>query len=107
MAAGLTAVAEDLAALVEEELDVRARRVACDELELVPQRLQLFLSLFVQQQFAQRRVVARVAHHVVEARAQQPALVFRVVGIEASALANVERIRKDGAESRKRLLIAG
>ena len=95
MAAGLAAVAENFAALVEEELDVRARGVAGDELELVPQRLELFLSLLVEQQLAERRIVAGIAHHVVEARAQQAPFVFRVVGIEAAALAHVERVGED------------
>ena len=80
MAAGLAAVPHNLAALVEEKFRVRASRVVGHELELFPERLQLFLPTLVEQQLAERRVVAGVAHHVVEAGAEEASLVFRSSG---------------------------
>src|SRR5205814_4581509 len=54
----------------------------------------------------ERRVVARVSHHVVKAGAEQPALVFRLVGIEAAALPDIEGIGKYRAELRECRLVA-
>jgi hypothetical protein len=104
--ARLGAVAENLAALVEVELDVGAGRVVGDELELIPEGLQLLLALLVENQLAEGRIVARVSHHVVESGAQQPALILRRIGIETAALFHVERIGKDGGELRKRRFVA-
>ena len=105
--ARLGTVAEHLSALVEVELDVRPGGVVRHELELIPERFQFLLTLLVENQLAERRVIARVSHHVVEAGAQPAALVFRLVGIEAAALSYVEHIGKHRAESRERRLVAG
>ena len=43
--------------------------------------------------------------YVVESRAQQAALVFGIVRIKATALANVERVGKDRTESRERRFV--
>ena len=85
--AGLGALALHFAALVEVVLDPGARGVIGDEVELVPEPVQLLLALLVEDQFHQRRVVAEVAHDVVIAGAQQAALVLRIVGEVAAALA--------------------
>ena len=76
----IRALALHFAALVEEILNPGARRVIGDEVELVPEPVEFLLALLVEDQFHQRRIVAEVAHHVVIARAQQPALVLGIVG---------------------------
>ena len=104
--AGLGALALHLAALIEEILNPGARRVIGDEVEFVPQPVQLLLSLFVEDQFHQRSIVAEVAHHVVIARAQQAALVLRIVREVAAALRDVEGVRENRSEARERGFIA-
>src|SRR5690242_6278621 len=92
--AGLTAIPEHFTALVEIELHVRPGCVIGDEFELIPEILELFLAFGVKNQLAQRRVVAEVPHDIVVSGAEQSPLVFGVVRVEASTLANVERIGK-------------
>ena len=105
--AGLGALALHLAALVEVVLNPGVGGVIGDEVELVPEPVQLLLALLVENQFHQRGVVAPVAHHVVIAGAQQAALVLRIVGEEAAALLDVEGVGENGSEARERRFIAG
>ena len=77
-----------------------------DEVELVPETVQFLFAFVVEDQFHQRRVVAEVAHHVVIAGAEQTALVLRIVGEEAAALADVEGVREDRCEAREGGFIA-
>src|SRR5581483_2355073 len=100
-----TALPLHLAALVEVILNERADGEIGDEIELFPKPVQLLLLAVVQDQFYERGVVAEVAHHVVEAGAQQATFVLGIVGKKAAALAYIERVRKNGAEPRERSLI--
>src|SRR5207244_1993472 len=78
-----------------------------DEFELIPERLQFLLALLVENQLAERRIVARISHHVVKAGAEQAAFVFRLVGIKAAAFPDIEGIGKYRAEFRERRFVAG
>jgi hypothetical protein len=69
--AGFGAVTENFAALIVVILHERARGVIGDEIELVPEAIELLLALLVEDQLHERRIVAEVAHGVVIARAQK------------------------------------
>src|SRR5262249_45817113 len=99
--AGLAALPLHLAALVEIILDPGAGGEIRDEVELQPETVEFLLAALVENQFLQRDIVAEISHDVVKARAQKAAFVLRIVRIVASALANVEGIREDIAETRE------
>ena len=48
-----------------------------------------------QHQIHQRRVVAEIAHRVVQTCGQEPSLIVRVVHKHAPALGDVKRVRED------------
>ena len=111
-AAGLAAlesnqpgIALHLAALIEVVLYPRAAGVVGDEVELVPEPVQPRPALVIEDQLPQRPVVPEVPHHVVIPGAQEAPLVGRVIGIEATALADIERIRKHAGELGERALV--
>ena len=66
---GLAALTLDFAALIEVVLNPGSRCEIGDEVELIPQLVQFLLSLFVEDQFNQRRIVTEVPHDIVIARA--------------------------------------
>ena len=73
-----------------------------NEIQLLPQGIEFALSLLIENQFVQRPIVAKVAHHAVKAGTQQASFFLFVLGLAqvvAAPLGNVERIRKDRAES--------
>ena len=76
-----------------------------DEIELVPQPVELVLALFVQDQLHQRGVVAVIAAGIVIAGAEQAAIVGRLVGPVAAALADIEGVGENGGEAVERLLV--
>ena len=95
-----------LAAFAQIELYVGAARRRRDEVELSPQRVELRLLLLVEDQLVERLVIAEVAHQVVEAGAEMPADIARVVRKVAAALGDVERVRKQRREPRECRLVA-
>src|ERR1035438_2989730 len=80
------------AAGVENELLPGPDGVVGDEIELLPQGVELFFPLIVEQHLAQRGIVAEVAHHVVKAGSEQASFVVAVTvdGIKTPVLPAVE-----------------
>ena len=101
----LSRIAVHFAALVEVILGPGARGLVGDVIELVPQAVELLLALFVQDQFHQRGVVAVIAAGIVIARAQQAALIGRIVGPVAAALADIKGIGEDAGQTVESLLV--
>ena len=83
-------------AAVENELVPGSNGVIGDEVELLPQLVELFFTFFVEDEIAQGRIVAEISHHVVESRAEQASFVDGVDGIKTAALAGVEAGRENG-----------
>jgi len=91
-----------LGALEEDEILVLPHRDESDEIQLVPECIQLASFALIEDQIAQRRVVAEIAHHQVEAGCQRPPLAGGV-GIEVgTTVGNDERFRKYRTESLQR-----
>src|SRR5262245_7506261 len=75
------------AAAAEHKLRVRAHRVITDKIEFAPERIEFLLSLFIENQFDQRRIVAEIAEQTVQPRAEVTLFVHRSDRIKTSALA--------------------
>ena len=61
--------------LKENKVPVLPHRSRSDEIQLLPECVELTLSLFVQNQPAERLVISKVTAHKVETGAEEPALV--------------------------------
>ena len=69
--------ARHFAALVDRNTAPGALGIIGDEIEFVPEPVEFLLTFLVEDQFDERRIVAKVAHHVVIAGARGGALVLR------------------------------
>ena len=94
------------AATVEYKLLPGPRGVVGDELVILPECIELLLGLSVEDEIAQRGIVAEVAHYVVEAGTEKAAFVDRIDGIKTAALAKVKTGGEHGAETREGRLVA-
>ena len=93
-----------LGALEPEEARVLPHRGAGDEVELLPEPVELALALLVEHQLVERAVVAEVARHAVEAGAQEPARVLLLllrVEVDAGPLRDEEGVGEGRAEARE------
>src|SRR5690242_20439034 len=90
-----------LAALVEEILDPGARCEIAHEFEFRPEAIEFLFAFLVQNELDQRRIITKIAHHIVIAGAEQAAFVFGIVGIETATLADIEGVWKNVSELRE------
>ena len=100
-------VAIHLARLVEEILHKGVLGLVADEIELVPQPVQLLVATIVQDQLHQRGIVAVIAAGIVITGAEQPPRIHGVVGPEAAALADHEGVGEHAGEPREGFLVLG
>ena len=105
--AGFVAFAKNFSALIEVILGPGAGGKVGNVIELVPQTIQLLLSVVIEDELDQREIVAVIAHDVVIAGAQQAAFVLRVVGEITAAFGDVKRVGKHRSEAGKCGLVAG
>src|SRR5262245_51610002 len=80
-----------------------------NEIQLLPQSIQLGPLLVIENHLTQRSIVAKIAHLAVKTRAQQSPLLLLftwLAYIVASPLRNVKRVRKHITKPRKRRFIA-
>ena len=103
--AAFVALAGYFTALVEVILDPGALGPGGDVIEFLPELIDFFDALFVEDEFAQRGIVAIVAHHIVIARAEEAALILGVIGEVAAAFGDEEGVREDAGEAGKRRLV--
>ena len=90
--------------LEPEEARVLPHRGAGDEVELVPEAVELAPARLVEHQLIERGVVAEVARHAVKAGAEQPArvpLLLLRVEIDAGPLRHEEGVGEGRAEPRE------
>ena len=100
---GLAHEARRLGPFEENEVLVLPHRRQRGEIQLVPQPIEFPALLIVEDQFAQRFVVAEIALHEVEPGREQPSLTGHF-GIEIRpAVGNEKRLWKHGAETLERL----
>src|SRR6185437_1077243 len=86
-------------------LDPGALGLVGDKVELVPQPVELILAVSVQDQLHQGGVVAVITAGIVIAGVQQAAIVGRLIGPVAAALADIKGVGEDGGETVERLLV--
>src|SRR5262249_51452687 len=92
---------------VVDELIVRPNGVIGDEIKLLPKRIEFFLSVFIQDELDERRIVTEVSHYVVEASAKKAPLVHRGNGIKPSSFPQTESGGEYRTEAREGALVAG
>ena len=97
-----------LGALEPEEARVLPHRGARDEIKFLPEPVELALAFGVEDELVERRVVAEVSRHAVEAGAQQPARVLLLllrIEVDAGPLRDEERVGKGRAEASEGRLV--